>query len=62
MIFGDKESTFLGGADSIIQVGSDSLILCFIIYKFVTTNTFNCHCTIACMYYAAQICLIKIVS
>ena len=33
-------------ADSIIQVGSDSLS-CFYIYKFVTTNTFNCHDTIA---------------
>ena len=59
MIFGDKESTFLGGADSIIQVGSDSLILCFIIYKFVTTNTFNCHGTIAHIQFRSE-CLIML--
>ena len=35
------------GADSIIQVGSDSLLLCSVIYKFVITSTFNCHGTIA---------------
>ena len=35
------------GADSIIQVESDSILLCSVIYKFVTTNTFNCHGTIA---------------
>ena len=34
------------GADSIIQVGSDSLS-CFYIYKFVTTNTLNCRHTLA---------------
>ena len=45
--FGDDN--FLGGPDSIIQVGSDSLTSCSIIYKFVTTNTFNCLNTIAYM-------------
>ena len=29
------------------QVGSDSILLCSVIYKFVTTNTFNWHGTIA---------------
>ena len=29
------------GADLIIQVGSDSILLCSVIYKFVTTNTFS---------------------
>ena len=43
--------TFLGGANSIIQVGSDSILLCSVIYKFVTTNTFNCHNTIAYIFY-----------
>ena len=38
--------TFLGGADSKIQVGSDSLFYVLSIYKFVTTNTFNCHNTL----------------
>ena len=42
--------TFLGGADLIIQVGSDSILLCSVIYKFVTTSTFNCHHTIACIW------------
>ena len=37
------------GADLIIQVGSDSILLCSVIYKFVTINTFNCHGTIAFM-------------
>ena len=32
--------------DLIIQVGSDLVHLCSVIYKFVTTNTFNCHGTI----------------
>ena len=36
------------GADSIIQVGSDSILLCSVIYKFVNINTFNCG-TIACI-------------
>ena len=35
------------GADSKIQVGSDSILLWSVVYKFVTTNTFNCHGTIA---------------
>ena len=34
-------------ADSIIQVGSDSLLLYSVIYKFVITSMFNCHGTIA---------------
>ena len=38
------------GADSIIEVGSYSLSCCCI-YKFVTTNTFNCHDTIAYINY-----------
>ena len=38
------------GADSIIQVGSDSLLLCSVIYKFWTTNTFHCHDTIALIF------------
>ena len=37
------------GADSIIQVGSDSILLCSVINKFVTTNVFNYHGTIACI-------------
>ena len=39
--------TFLGVADTIIQVGSYSILLCSVVYKFVTTNSFNCHDTIA---------------
>ena len=35
------------GADLIIQVGSDSILFCSVIYKFGTTNIFNCHSTIA---------------
>ena len=35
--------------DLIIQVGSDSVLLFSVIYKFVTTNTFNCHGTIVWM-------------
>ena len=31
----------------ILQVGSDSILLCSVIYKFVITNVFNCHGTIA---------------
>ena len=41
--------TYLGGTDSIIQAGSDSLLICSIIYNFVTTKSFNCHGTIACI-------------
>ena len=37
------------GADLIIQVGPDSILLCSVIYKFVTTNTFNCYGTKACI-------------
>ena len=33
----------------LIQVGSDSLLLCSVIYKFVITSTFNCHGTKACL-------------
>ena len=33
----------------IIQVGPDSILLCSVIYKFVTTNTFNCYGTIGFM-------------
>ena len=48
MLFAHKECAYyLGWADSVIQVGSDSLLLCSFIYKFVTTNMFNCHGTIA---------------
>ena len=39
--------TYLGGADLIIQVGSDSILLYSVIYKFVITSTFNCHGTTA---------------
>ena len=39
--------TFQVGTDLIIQVGSDSTLLCSVIYKFVTTNAFNCHSNIA---------------
>ena len=39
--------TFLGKADSIIQVGPDSLLLYLSMCKFVTTNKFNCHDTVA---------------
>ena len=35
------------GADLIIQVGSDLILLCSVIYKFVSTKTFNYHGTIA---------------
>ena len=42
--------TFLGGTNSIIQVESDSILLCSGVYKFVTTNRFNCYDTIACIY------------
>ena len=30
-----------------LHVGSDSILLCSVVYKFVTTNTFNCYNTIA---------------
>ena len=39
--------TFLGKADSIIQVGPDSLLFYLSMCKFVTTNKFNCHDTVA---------------
>ena len=44
------------GADSIIQVESDSILLCSVIYKFVTTNKFNCHgtTTIACICFRTE--------
>ena len=48
--------TYLGGADSTSQVGSDSLLSCSIIYKFVTTNTFNCHNITAFIYYVYPPC------
>ena len=41
------------GADSIILVGSSS----FYIYKFVTTNMFNCSDTIA---YKDKVCFVTI--
>ena len=40
---------FQVGNDSIIWVGFNSILLCYIIYKFVTINMFNCHGTIAFM-------------
>ena len=38
--------SFLGGANSIIRVGSDLILLCSVVYKLVTTNAFNCYNTV----------------
>ena len=40
-----------GKNNTFLHVGSDSLLLCSVIYKFVTTNTFNCHGTKAYIYF-----------
>ena len=44
----------LGRADSIIQVGSDSLLLYSYLHVCNLLNTFNCHDTIASMFFLFQ--------
>ena len=40
----------LVGADLIIQVGSDSVLLCSVITSLYLTDTFKCYSTIAYIY------------